>query len=447
MFRAVHLARAPVPLHLPVGRWPDAGGASPRLLRRHDAGAQGVGTGVSRVARSQADARGDAAPDRASAPRRLALRQGQRRVDAGASSRTGAGRARSRRFDVLFPTPKERLLEMVAPTRFTRSSTSRPLAVDPTSESEGEQLPTYNAYSIDGDVTAPLVYVNYGMPDDYEQLERLGVSVKGAIVIARYGKSWRGIKPKVAAEHGAVGCLIYSDPRDDGYFGGDVFPTGRCGPSDGVQRGSVMDMPALPGRSAHPWRGRHAGATRLTARTRRRSRRSPCFRFPTATRSRCWPPSTGPLAPAEWRGGLPITYHIGPGPAKVHLKAAVQLGHEAALQRDRAHPRRTIPTSGSSAATITTRWVNGAEDPCRGMVALLEEARALGALQARVEAEAHHHLRRLGRRRAGAARLHRMGRNPRRRAAPASGRLHQHRRQRPRLPRSRRIALARALHQ
>src|SRR5579883_276542 len=150
-------------------------------------------------------------------------------------------------FDVLFPTPKERALEMVAPTRFVAKIEEPTVPGDPTSAQHDEQLPTYNAYSIDGDVTAPLVYVNYGIPADYEVLDRLGISVKGAIVIARYGQSWRGIKPKVAAEHGAVGCLIYSDPRDDGFQAGDTFPEGPMRPRDGVQRGSVMDMPVYPG--------------------------------------------------------------------------------------------------------------------------------------------------------------------------------------------------------
>src|SRR4029434_8421325 len=99
-------------------------------------------------------------------------------------------------------------------------------AADPTSNQKAEQLPAFNAYSIDGDVTAPLVYVNYGRPTDYEELDRRGISVKGAIVLARYGASWRGIKPKVAAEHGAIGCLIYSDPADDRYAVDDVFPQG-----------------------------------------------------------------------------------------------------------------------------------------------------------------------------------------------------------------------------
>ncbi len=148
-------------------------------------------------------------------------------------------------FDVLFPTPKERVVELVeGGPKFVAKLQEPPLPQDPTSNQQAEQLPTYNAYSIDGDVTAPLVYVNYGIPEDYEQLERMGISVQGKIVIARYYHSWRGIKPKVAAEHGAVGCLIYSDPHEDGFVRGETFPAGAFRPPDGAQRGSVADMPA-----------------------------------------------------------------------------------------------------------------------------------------------------------------------------------------------------------
>src|SRR5438270_7618451 len=166
-------------------------------------------------------------------------------------------------FDVLFPTPKERVLEMTEPTRYTAKLQEPPAAVDPTSGQQSEQLPTYNAYSIDGDVTGKLVYVNYGLPRDSEELDRLGVSVKGAIVIARYGMSWRGIKPKVAAEHGAIGCIIYSDPRDDGYFQGDVYPKGSYRNEMGAQRGSVMDMPVYSGDPLTPGVGATANAKRL----------------------------------------------------------------------------------------------------------------------------------------------------------------------------------------
>src|ERR1041384_6476534 len=150
-------------------------------------------------------------------------------------------------FDVLFPTPKTRIVEMTAPEKFTALLGEPELKEDASTAQQNEQLPTYNAYSIDGDVTAPLVYVNYGIPADYDQLAQKGIDVRGKIVIARYGGSWRGIKPKVAAEHGAVGCLIYSDPRNDGYYQGDVYPKGAFRPEWGAQRGSVADMPLFPG--------------------------------------------------------------------------------------------------------------------------------------------------------------------------------------------------------
>jgi N-acetylated-alpha-linked acidic dipeptidase len=165
-------------------------------------------------------------------------------------------------FDVLFPTPKERVLELVEPTHYIAKLLEPPVPGDSTSSQQSEQLPTYNAYSINGDVTEKLVYVNYGLPKDYEELDRLGISVKGAIVIARYGASWRGIKPKVAAEHGAVGCIIYSDPKDDGYGQGDVFPEGPMRNENGVQRGSVLDMPLYPGDPLTPGVGAKAGHQR-----------------------------------------------------------------------------------------------------------------------------------------------------------------------------------------
>src|SRR3954468_11582912 len=213
-------------------------------------------------------------------------------------------------FDVLFPTPKQRLVEMVEPTRFTAKLEEPTVAVDPTSNQKSEQLPTYNAYSADGDVTAPLVYVNYGIPDDYEQLERLGISVKGAIVIARYGGSWRGIKPKVAAEHGAVGCLIYSDPREDGYFGGDVFPKGAWRPREGVQRGSVMDMPLYPGDPLTPGVGATASAKRLALSEVKTLTKIPVLPISYGDAQPLLAALEGPVSPDNWRGALPITYHV-----------------------------------------------------------------------------------------------------------------------------------------
>ena len=191
------------------------------------------------------------------------------------------------------------------------------MAVDPTSGQQAEQLPTYNAYSADGDVTAPLVYVNYGVPADYERLERLGVSVKGAIVIARYGSSWRGVKPKVAYEHGALGCLIYSDPADDGYSQGEVFPEGADGPRDGVQRGSVMDFSSSStGDPLTPGVGATADAKRLPLKDAPSIQKIPVLPISYGNAQPLLEAMKGPMAPGEWRGALPIPYHVGPGRQK-----------------------------------------------------------------------------------------------------------------------------------
>src|SRR3989449_7647545 len=207
-------------------------------------------------------------------------------------------------FEVLFPTPKVRAVELIAPTHFTAKLEEPTVQGDPTSNQHDEQLPTYNAYSVDGEVTAPLVYVNYGIPDDYEQLERLGISVKGAIVMARYGASWRGIKPKVAAEHGAVGCLIFSDPRDDGYSQGETFPQGPWRPMDGVQRGSVMDMPVYPGDPLTPGVGATKDAKRLSLQQAQTITKIPVLPISYADAQPLLAALGGRTAPDGWRGGL-----------------------------------------------------------------------------------------------------------------------------------------------
>jgi N-acetylated-alpha-linked acidic dipeptidase len=289
--------------------------------------------------------------------------------------------AKIERFDVLFPTPKTRQLEMVAPSRFVAKLEEPTLAVDPTSGQKAEQLPTYNAYSADGDVTAPLVYVNYGRPVDYEQLERLGVSVKGAIVIARYGASWRGIKPKVAAEHGAVGCLIYSDPRDDGYFGGEVFPEGPMRPRDGVQRGSVMDMPVYPGDPLTPGVGATPEAKRLAVADARTITRIPVLPISYGDAQPLLAALNGPPAPEDWRGALPITYRIGPGSATVHLKLAFNWDITPIYDVIARLSGSTYPDEWIIRGNHHDAWVNGAGDPVSGISAELEEARALGELR------------------------------------------------------------------
>jgi N-acetylated-alpha-linked acidic dipeptidase len=283
-------------------------------------------------------------------------------------------------FDVLFPTPKERVVELVEPTKFKASLQEPPLEVDPTSNQQAEQLPTYNAYSADGDVTAPLVYVNYGVPVDYEKLERLGISVKGAIVIARYGQSWRGIKPKVAAEHGAVGCIIYSDPRDDGYFEDDVFPAGPMRNKNGVQRGSVMDMPTYPGDPLTPGIGAVPGAKRLELKDVTTLTKIPVLPISYGDAQPLLNALKGPVAPEAWRGSLAMTYHVGPGPAKVRLVVKSYWDTKRLYDVIVKIPGSTYPDEWIVRGNHHDAWVNGAEDPIAGTVAELEEARSFAEL-------------------------------------------------------------------
>src|SRR5437870_1701390 len=283
-------------------------------------------------------------------------------------------------FDVLFPTPVERVVELVAPTQFKASLQETALPGDPTSNQQAEQLPSYNAYSVDGDVTGPLVFVNYGVPADYDQLEQRGVSVKGAIVIARYGGSWRGIKPKVAAEHGAIGCLIYSDPRDDGYAGGDVFPKGPMRPAQGVQRGSVADIPVYPGDPLTPGVGATKNAKRLTVAQAPTITKIPVLPISYGDAQPLLEALGGPIAPASWRGGLPITYRLGAGPAKVHLRVKSDWSLKTLYDVIAKLPGSTEADQWIIRGNHHDAWVNGAQDPISGLAPELEEARALGAL-------------------------------------------------------------------
>jgi N-acetylated-alpha-linked acidic dipeptidase len=282
-------------------------------------------------------------------------------------------------FDALFPTPKDVKLEMVEPRRFVAKLSEPPIAVDPTSSQTNEQLPAYNAYSADGELTAPLVYVNYGMPDDYDELDRYGVSVKGAVVITRYGHGWRGVKPKVAAEHGAVGCIIYSDPLDDGYTDGDVFPQGAWRPPAGIQRGSVMDT-QYPGDPLTPGVGATHEAKRLTLKEAVTITKIPVVPISYADAQPLLAELRGRVAPRDWRGSLPITYHLGPGPAKVHLKMLSNWDQKTLYDVIARIPGSQFADEWVLRGNHHDAWVNGAEDPVSGLIALLEEARSFGEL-------------------------------------------------------------------
>jgi N-acetylated-alpha-linked acidic dipeptidase len=288
--------------------------------------------------------------------------------------------AKIEQFEALFPTPKARRLELLGPEKFTAKLEEPALSVDPTSGQKNEQLPTYNAYSRDGDVTAPLVYVNYGAPSDYEQLEAMGISVKGAIAIARYGQTWRGIKPKLAAEHGAVGCIIYSDPRDDGYARGETYPAGPMRPADGVQRGSVMDMPVYPGDPQTPGVGAVPGVKLIPLDQVQTITKIPVLPISYADAKPFLLALEGQTVPENWRGDLPITYKTGPSKAMAHLALAFNWDRKPLYDVVATISGTTIPDQWVIRGNHHDGWVNGAGDPISGASPELEEARALGEL-------------------------------------------------------------------
>jgi N-acetylated-alpha-linked acidic dipeptidase len=281
---------------------------------------------------------------------------------------------------VLFPTPKVRIVELTEPTKFKASLTEKAFKEDATSMQTKDVLPPYHAYSANGDVTAELVFVNYGIPADYEELAKLGIDVKGKIVIAKYGNSWRGIKPKVAYEHGAVGCIIYSDPKEDGYFQGDVYPKGPFKNETGAQRGSVVDLPQAPGDPLTNGFYASGDKKRLTVEEAPAMMKIPVLPISYSDALPLLKALGGQVAPASWRGALPITYHIGPGPAKVHLKLEFNFDIVPCYNVIGTIKGTDYPDQWVLRGNHHDAWVFGAADPVSGAVAELEEARALGEL-------------------------------------------------------------------
>ncbi|MCI0435168.1 MAG: M28 family peptidase [Gemmatimonadetes bacterium] len=287
--------------------------------------------------------------------------------------------ARLERFEALMPYPVSRTVEMIAPERRVAQLAEPRIPEDKDSGDAG-QLPTYNAYSPDGDVTGELVYVNYGTPEDYAVLDSLGISVEGRIVLARYGRSWRGIKPKVAAEHGAIACIIYSDPRDDGYFVEEVYPAGPMRNEDGVQRGSVMDMPRYPGDPMSPGWGSVEGARKLAMSEVRTFSPIPVLPLSYGDALPLLRNLDGPVVPDAWKGALPVTYRMGPGPARVRVALRFDWQVRPIWNVVARVPGARWPDQWVIFGNHHDAWVNGAEDPISGMVALGETARAVGAL-------------------------------------------------------------------
>ena len=282
-------------------------------------------------------------------------------------------------YQVLFPTPKMRILEMTAPTKFKALLKEPALKEDATS-GHPDQLPSYNAWSADGDVSAELVYVNFGLPEDYETLDKLGIDVKGKIVIARYGRSWRGIKPKVAQEHGAIGCIIYSDPMEDGYFQGDVYPKGSFKNEFGVQRGSIMDMVIYPGDPLTPFIGATQNAKRLERANAENLLKIPVLPISYHDAQPLLEALGGPVAPPDWRGALPFTYHIGPGKTSVRLKVEFDWKLVPAYNVIAKIKGSVYPDQWVIRGNHHDGWNTGANDPISGIAAMMEEAKAIGEL-------------------------------------------------------------------
>jgi N-acetylated-alpha-linked acidic dipeptidase len=282
-------------------------------------------------------------------------------------------------FDVLYPTLEHHSLELTEPTRFTAALSEPPVAGDATSARTDGMAP-YNTYGGDGDVTGELVYANYGMDDDYKDLARRAIDVKGKIVIVRYGGGWRGLKPKLAQEHGAAGCIIYSDPRDDGYAAGEVYPKGGWRPPAGVQRGSVSDMPMYPGDPLTPGYGSTKNAKRLAISQAKSVLKIPVMPISYGDAQPLLAAIGGPLAPQAWRGALPITYNIGPGPATVHMVIRSNWGQKPLYDVIARIPGSELPDEWVVRANHRDAWVFGAWDPLSGHVSMLAEAKAIGTL-------------------------------------------------------------------
>lgn len=288
--------------------------------------------------------------------------------------------ARIETFQVLYPTPKKVAVELVSPGHFVAKLQEPQVQGDRTSGQVADELPPYHVYGADGDVTAELVYVNQGMPDDYKELARHGIEVKGKIAMARYGGGWRGLKPKFAHEHGAVGCIVYSDPIDDGCGAGDAYPKGAFRPGDGVQRGSVMDMPIHPGDPLTPGIGATADAKRLTIAEAKTLMKIPVLPMSYADAQPLLAALGGPVVPAGWRGALPITYHFGPGPAKVRLTVSSEWGLKPIYNVIAVMKGSERPDEWVVRGNHHDGWVFGADDPLSGNVALMAELKAIGAL-------------------------------------------------------------------
>ncbi len=281
-------------------------------------------------------------------------------------------------YSVWLAQPREIKLELTAPGKKILASPEQPFEVDPDNYNKNI-VAGFNTFSPSGDVTAPVVYVNYGMQADYRQLDSLGISVAGKIVIARYGGCYRGIKTKLAEEHKAVGLIIYSDPEDDGYVAGDVFPNGPWRPMSGIQRGSVEYTEIYPGDPLTPGVAAAPNAKRLAPADAANLPRIPTMPINSQDASVILGNLGGPHVPRQWQGGLPFTYHVGPGAAVAHMKVVMDY-QQRPLYDVIAKLHGTDDGEWVVMGNHHDAWVYGAVDPGSGTATMLETAHAFGEL-------------------------------------------------------------------
>jgi len=272
-------------------------------------------------------------------------------------------------------------VELLAPRREKLSVREAVLRDDPTS-SNPKITPLFNGYAASGDVTAPLVYANYGLPPDYDALAKAGVDVKGKIVIVRYGNSFRGVKAKVAQDHGAVGCIIYSDPADDGFAQGDVYPKGPWRPVASGQRGSVQFLFQYPGDPLTPGKPAIPGTPRISLEEAYGDiPRIPVQPMAYDEARKLIEPLKGPVRPRGFQGAFPFPYHVGgTEDVRVHLKLEMDYASRtlwdvvARIDGNEESDRWVVMGNHRDA------WVFGAVDPNSGTATMLETARGFGAL-------------------------------------------------------------------
>jgi N-acetylated-alpha-linked acidic dipeptidase len=285
---------------------------------------------------------------------------------------------RSSHYSVYLSKPRSIQVTMTAPTQ-------RPLAnIEdngfPWQQDTQNIVVGYNAYSPSGDVTAPVVYANYGRPEDFAALDKLGVDVHGKIVLVRYGQNFRGVKAHLAEEHGAVGVIIYSDPADDGFVKGPVYPNGPFRPADGIQRGSIQYLWEYPGDPLTPGRPSVPGTPRLQPDQAENLSHTPTTPISYREAEPLLRALGGAAAPDGFQGGLGFPYHVGPGPTSVHMKLDIDYGQAPlndafAVIPGRVHPDQFVMLGGHQDA-----WTYGANDDLSGWSSVLEVGKRLGAL-------------------------------------------------------------------